>query len=198
MDYNALAQEIIAELKDDHARRTDADIAHRLGISRQAYVRRRDHNALTTDDITVLSAWLITEFGGGWYLDKYLMPEEASCMTNPNPSTTSDSEAEELDRILDIWPNDTKKDKLLNAMIYKERAEALALKAAILEWHQSSLAQAEIKGAIAEVDRMAMIALKLLNDHGGISMDTQAFIDDCNNQQSKLEARLEAADGGEK
>lgn len=72
MDYNQLAKDIIAELKTN-ARRTDAEIATRLGISRQAYVRRRDNNDLTTEDITVLSAWLVTAFGGGFYLDKHLL-----------------------------------------------------------------------------------------------------------------------------
>lgn len=70
MDYNALAQDIIAELKT-HARRTDAEIAQRLGISRQAYLRRKKLNKLTTENITVLSAWLVTAFGGGFYLNKY-------------------------------------------------------------------------------------------------------------------------------
>jgi hypothetical protein len=70
MNYNQLAQDIIAELKS-LGRRTDAEIAVRLGISRQAYVRRRNNNALTTDDITILSAWLVTWFGGGFYLNKY-------------------------------------------------------------------------------------------------------------------------------
>lgn len=69
MDYNQIAEDIITELKI-HARRSDREIAERLGISRQAYLRRRDNNALTTEDITVLSAWLITGFGGGFYIDK--------------------------------------------------------------------------------------------------------------------------------
>lgn len=69
MDYNQIAQYIVTELKT-HARRTDAEIAERLGISRQAYLRRRDNNALTTEDITSLSAWLVTGFGGGHYIDK--------------------------------------------------------------------------------------------------------------------------------
>ena len=71
MDYNKIADEIIAELKQ-HAKRTDNEIAQRLGISRQAYLRRKDNNALTTENITVLSAWLITSFGGGYYLRKYM------------------------------------------------------------------------------------------------------------------------------
>ena len=70
MDYNQLAKDIIAELKTQ-ARRTDTEIAERLGISRQAYLRRRDNNALTTEDITSLSAWLVAAFGGGFYIDKY-------------------------------------------------------------------------------------------------------------------------------
>jgi hypothetical protein len=75
MDYNAIAADIIAELKDDRCRRTDGDIAKRLDISRQAYLRRRDNNALTTEDITVLSAWLVTSFGGGFYLNKYFVEQ---------------------------------------------------------------------------------------------------------------------------
>ena len=67
MNYNQIAQDIIAELKT-LARRTDAEIAERLGISRQAYMRRRDNNKLTTEDITILSAWLVTAYGGGFYL----------------------------------------------------------------------------------------------------------------------------------
>jgi hypothetical protein len=70
MDYNQITTDIIAELKQ-HARRTDAEIAGRLGISRQAYINRRDNNALTTENITVLSAWLVTAFGGGFYINKY-------------------------------------------------------------------------------------------------------------------------------
>ena len=70
MDYNKIATDIVLELKG-HARRTDKEIAERLGISRQAYIRRRDSNRLTTEDITSLSAWLVTAFGGGFYLDKY-------------------------------------------------------------------------------------------------------------------------------
>ena len=70
MDYNAIAADILQELKA-HARRTDAEIAERLGISRQAFARRRDTNSLTTEDITTLSAWLVTAFGGGFYIDKY-------------------------------------------------------------------------------------------------------------------------------
>lgn len=70
MDYNAIATDIIAELKH-HARRTDGEIAIRLGISRQAYIRRRNTNALTTENITVLSAWLVTAFGGGFYINKF-------------------------------------------------------------------------------------------------------------------------------
>ncbi len=75
MDYNAIAADIIAELKG-HARRSDAEIAERLGISRQAYLRRRNSNSLTTDDITSLSSWLVTAFGGGFYFDKYWLNEE--------------------------------------------------------------------------------------------------------------------------
>lgn len=71
MDYNRIAHDIVTELKT-HARRTDTEIAERLGISRQAYLRRRDNNALTTDDITGLSAWLVTGFGGGYYIDKII------------------------------------------------------------------------------------------------------------------------------
>jgi transcriptional regulator with XRE-family HTH domain len=70
MDYNAIASDIIHELKN-HARRSDSEIASRLGISRQAYVNRRNKNSLTTEDITILSAWLVTSFGGGFYIDKY-------------------------------------------------------------------------------------------------------------------------------
>lgn len=70
MDYNKIAQDIISELKNNH-HVTDIQIAQRLGISRQAYTRRRDSDALTTDDITSLSAWLITAFGGGFYIDKF-------------------------------------------------------------------------------------------------------------------------------
>ena len=70
MDYNAIAADILQELKV-YARRTDAEIAERLGISRQAFARRRDANSLTTEDITILSAWLVTAFGGGFYIDKY-------------------------------------------------------------------------------------------------------------------------------
>jgi len=69
VDYNKIATDIVSELKG-HARRTDKEIAERLGISRQAYIRRRDSNRLTTEDITSLSAWLVTRFGGGFYLDK--------------------------------------------------------------------------------------------------------------------------------
>jgi predicted ArsR family transcriptional regulator len=68
MDFNRIAAELVAELKT-RARRTDAEIAERLGISRQAYVRRRDTNNLTTENLTVLSAWLVTEFGGGFYMN---------------------------------------------------------------------------------------------------------------------------------
>ena len=67
MDYNYIARQIISELKR-LGRRTDSEIAERLGISRQAYLRRRDTNALTTEDITRLSAWLVTGYGGGYYL----------------------------------------------------------------------------------------------------------------------------------
>lgn len=70
MDYNQIARDIILELKV-HARRTDAEIAQSLGISRQAYIRRRNTNSLTTENITVLSAWLVTAFGGGFYLNKH-------------------------------------------------------------------------------------------------------------------------------
>lgn len=70
MDYNKIAQEIISELKSSHYV-TDIQIAQRLGISRQAYARRRESNTLTTDDITSLSAWLVTAFGGGFYIDKF-------------------------------------------------------------------------------------------------------------------------------
>lgn len=72
MDYNAIADDIIQELKQ-HARRSDTEIATRLGLSRTAYLHRRDNHALTTEDITVLSAWLVTSFGGGFYVDKYFI-----------------------------------------------------------------------------------------------------------------------------
>lgn len=68
MDYTKIAKAIISELKT-HARRTDLEIAERLGISRQAYSRRRDTDTLTVKDITILSAWLVTAFGGGFYID---------------------------------------------------------------------------------------------------------------------------------
>lgn len=76
MDYNQLAKDIIAELKNckvecGRGSHSDAQIAEILGISRQAYLRRRDDNALTTEDITRLSAHLITAHGGGFYLNKY-------------------------------------------------------------------------------------------------------------------------------
>lgn len=71
MDFNAVARDIVAELKT-YARRTDGEIAKRLGISRQAYIRRRGTNTLTTENITVLSAWLVTEFGGGFYINNLL------------------------------------------------------------------------------------------------------------------------------
>lgn len=83
MDYNQLAADIISELKT-LARRSDAEIAKRLGISRQAYVHRRDTNSLTTENITVLSAWLITGFGGGFYINKY--------WRNPVENNTSELE----------------------------------------------------------------------------------------------------------
>lgn len=70
MDYNEIADSIILELKT-HAKRSDGEIAQRLGISRQAYLRRKKEHALTTENITVLSAWLVTGFGGGFYLNKY-------------------------------------------------------------------------------------------------------------------------------
>lgn len=73
MDYNRIASDIIGELKT-HARRTDAEIAERIGISRQAYLRRKKCNALTTEDITVLSAWLVTAFGGGKYINNLIEP----------------------------------------------------------------------------------------------------------------------------
>ncbi len=74
MDYNRIASDIIDELKV-HARRTDGEIAERLGISRQAYIRRKGTNSLTTDDITSLSSWLVTSFGGGFYINN-IMPIE--------------------------------------------------------------------------------------------------------------------------
>jgi len=77
MDYNRISEDIISELKN-HAKRSDAEIARRLGISRQAYANRRNKNTLTTEDITVLSAWLVTLFGGGFYLDKYFNEQTGS------------------------------------------------------------------------------------------------------------------------
>lgn len=71
MDYVRISQDIIDELKT-RARRTDAEIAERLGISRQSYARRRDTDSLTVRDITILSTWLVTSFGGGFYADKFL------------------------------------------------------------------------------------------------------------------------------
>lgn len=75
MNFNDIAKDIIEELKTLY-RRTDTEIAERLGISRQAYLRRRDNNKLTTEDISSLSAWLITNFGGGYYLNKYIDMEK--------------------------------------------------------------------------------------------------------------------------
>jgi len=75
MNFNDIAKDIVEELKTLY-RRTDTEIAERLGISRQAYLRRRDKNTLTTEDITILSAWLITSFGGGYYLNKYIDMEK--------------------------------------------------------------------------------------------------------------------------
>jgi len=76
MDFNKIATDIVGELKSNF-HRTDTEIAERLGISRQAYLRRRDNNALTSEDLTVLSAWLIAGNGGGFYLNKILNEEEA-------------------------------------------------------------------------------------------------------------------------
>lgn len=70
MDFDKIADEIILELKT-YARRTDKEIAERIGLSRQAYIRRRDNRALTTDNLTSLASWSVTGFGGGWWLDKY-------------------------------------------------------------------------------------------------------------------------------
>lgn len=68
MDYNYIAKLIVGELKGMYFC-NDYQIATRLGISRQAYARRRDTNSLTTEDITILSAWLVTAFGGGEYIN---------------------------------------------------------------------------------------------------------------------------------
>lgn len=84
MDYNQIAQDIVAELKSV-GRRTDAEIAERLGISRQAYIRRRNTDSLTTENITVLSAWLITAFGGGFYLNKYFSSRSKKADNMPDP-----------------------------------------------------------------------------------------------------------------
>lgn len=70
MDFNKIAEEVILELKT-HAKRTDKEIAERIGISRQAYIRRRDTNSLTTENLTSLAIWSIVGFGGGWWIDKY-------------------------------------------------------------------------------------------------------------------------------
>lgn len=70
MDYNAIAADILQELKD-YAKQTDENIAERLGISRQEFARRRDTNSLTTEDITTLSVWLVEAFDGGFYIDRY-------------------------------------------------------------------------------------------------------------------------------
>lgn len=94
MDYNQLAQDIISELKG-HSR-SDAEISGRLGISRQAYIRRRDTNSLTTENITVLSAWLVTRFGGGFYLNESFREEERLMTNQPKDPKPSDSQDNNL------------------------------------------------------------------------------------------------------
>lgn len=76
MDYNQIAKDIIAELKSSKVAcssggHSDVEIARILGISRQAYLRRRNSDSLTTNDITTLSAHLVTAHGGGFYLNKH-------------------------------------------------------------------------------------------------------------------------------
>lgn len=130
MDYNQLAADIISELKT-LARRSDAEIAKRLGISRQAYVHRRDTNSLTTENITVLSAWLITGFGGGFYINKY--------WRNPVEDNTS-----ELSRLSKVYRERARADGLdgLIGTDLLELLEALQSDLSKLEQRLEKLEQA--------------------------------------------------------
>lgn len=67
MDFNKLAIELIREIKSLGI--TDNYIAHHLGISRQAFARRRDTDNFTTSDLTTLAAMSITLVGGSVLVD---------------------------------------------------------------------------------------------------------------------------------
>lgn len=70
MDFNQFARDLIAEYKK--YRVTDTQIAGILGLSRQGYLKRRDTNDLTTEDLTRLSAKIVTYFGGGETLFQFV------------------------------------------------------------------------------------------------------------------------------
>ena len=73
MDFNQLAKDIIQEYK--RFKVTDTEIADILGTTRQTYTVKLKENRLTTEDLTILSAKIVTYFGGGEalfnFVDRY-------------------------------------------------------------------------------------------------------------------------------
>lgn len=73
MDFNQLAKDLMSEYK--RLKVTDIELANYLCMSRQAFSLKVKQNRLTTEDLTRLSAHIVTYFGGGTtllnFVDKY-------------------------------------------------------------------------------------------------------------------------------
>lgn len=63
MDFNQLAKDIIQEYKKYKV--TDSELGEILGVTRQTVTQKIANNSLTTEDLTRLSAKIVTYFGGG-------------------------------------------------------------------------------------------------------------------------------------